>query len=309
MNAELDIILNIWKNDSVTTLPLLMGTLEQKWTYSHYIHGNVALKAGELSGQPKDKALQVATAVEVVWAAILLLDDIVDNDEVRYHIQSAWKQAGYGPATMEMLDGILSGIQIIEDHEVRAHLIEATNNTINAMRIIVGKPIDSPLSDLEPAFRELGALSAFSTSWPWRHPVLEEIAFYEACAGQLVNDCNDCFGPKAKRRNYPDLRNRQASLLFGILNTTNNDDLSGRVLAAENKAERAAIAQEIHSLLQIDSSKLFGVFDRWMDQAAELSASVKEIGIPVSVWLLERLNENRKMWRSKLIKLIERNVR
>lgn len=308
MNAESAVILNIRENDSVATLPLLMETLEQKWTYSHYIHGNVALKAGELSGQPKDIVLQVATAVEVVWAAILLLDDIVDNDEVRYHIPSAWKQVGYGLATMEMLDGILSGIQIIEDHEVRAHLVEATNNTIKAMRIITGKPIDSPLSALEPAFRELGALSAFSTSWPWRHPVLEEIAFYETCAGQLVNDCNDCFGPKAKRRNYPDLRNRQASLLFGILNTTNNYDLSGRVLAAENKAERA-ISQEIHSVLQIDSSKLFGVFDRWMDQAAELSASVKELGIPVSVWLLDRVNENRKMWRSKLIKLIERNIR
>ena len=306
MKTEKTIISEIQNNYFVTKLPLIKDILNQKWTYSHYIHGNVAYKAGKLSEQPMERVLQVAIAVEVVWAAILILDDIVDSDEIRYHKASAWKQAGYGPATMEMFDGVLSGIQIVEDHKIREHLIKATKNTVSAMRIIAGADVDSTIDDLEPAYRELGALSAFSISWPWNNPLLEEIAFNETCAGQLINDCNDCFGPKAKRRNFPDLRNRQATLLFGILNLTNKNIIK-RVLDAKNQEDRVLIAKDIHVVLQNDSGKLFGAFNRWMDQAAHLGNSAKNISLPVRSWLLSRINENKNKWHAKLKTLIERD--
>lgn len=305
MNPESELADKVRHLKELSYLPHILKIIEQKWKYSHYSHGNVALQAGFLAGRSRRDTVQVASAVEVVWAGILILDDIMDGDEIRYRIASTWKEVGYGPAAEEMLEGLLQGILIIKDNQIRENLIKAKIKTITAMRLLSNSSLYSSLKIIEPLYWDLGALSAFSTSWPWRHKELRKISLLETCAGQLINDCNDCFGDKGKRRNYPDLRNRQSTLLLGILNEAYDiGDIITRIMNAEDKEQFENIAFKILLLVQKNPSTPLKVFDFWMDHAHELTNKIENIDI--KNWVVHRVRDNKKMWRTKLIKLIDK---
>jgi len=300
-------ILDFFKETTlVDSLTHIQATLNQKWRYSHYIHGNVAFEAGRVAGRVEEEIRIVATAVEIIWASILILDDIVDRDEIRYRIPSAWKQSGHGPSTIEMVEGLLSGIQIVKHAGLQKRILQAAYDTVNAMRKITQAPLTSNLDGLISWYKMLGALSAFSLSWPWDQPGFEEIAHLETCAGQLVNDCNDCFGKKAIRRKFPDLRNRQCTLLMGIANEFFQEkNIADSILQAKTEESIAMIAAEIKALLKKKPTAIMGPFDDWMKKASELAAGQVKINKKIGAWLTNRVFNNRIFWRSKLQRLIE----
>ena len=301
MSAELELPY-ILQTANPGRFPLICMLLRQKWTYSHYIHGKNAYAAGIVAGMPEEVCKQVASATEIVWAAILILDDIVDGDEMRYHAPSAWKTAGYPAATREMTRALLEGVRLVEDDSVRDSLLKACSDTVQAMQQISILSPSAAFNEIENHFRTLGALSSFAVSWPWADLQMWRIAEIETCAGQLVNDCNDCFGAKAVRRNYPDIRNRQVSLLLGIVhNYYGRHDFAERVEAA-TADQCAAIARDIFDEVRKKPEGVLAIFDGWMNEAAFIAQSL-EAGL-AQEWTKMRIANNGKCWRQKLQGLI-----
>jgi hypothetical protein len=283
-------------------LPLIKQTLQQKWLYSHYIHGKNAFEAGKVAGIGESVCRQVAAATEIVWAAILVLDDIMDGDEVRYHAPSAWKAEGYSAATGEMTLALLEGIRLVNEASLRDSLLNACASTVHAMRMIARLSPVGTLADTEAPFRQLGSLSAFAVAWPWRDSRMWRIAELETCAGQLVNDCNDCFGAKAVRRGYPDIRNRQVSLLLAIIHEHyKRRDLAERVAEAVPD-QCAAIAQDMHDVVRKSPEGILATFNGWMDEAMSLAMSLESKA--VQKWTTDRVENNRASWEIKLVGLL-----
>lgn len=298
-NELLQIII---KNKTLNKLPLLKKTILQKWQYSHYLHGKFAYDAGLIGGKTKTESLIVAAGVEIGWAAILIIDDIIDNDKVRYHSPSAWVVSGYPRSCYELTIGLLESALLIKTGD-KFELLRAYADTLNAMGDISLIEINTGIKDVEPFYKKLGSLSSYSVSWPWcEDKRLWDIAGYETCAGQLVNDCNDCFGKKAMRREYPDIRNHQVSLLTSILHDFYPQFEILSIVQETEIKHIEKISKKIHMILKDDPKPLIHVFKEWKQLAINLARKIGDDN--VKKWTLQRLNMNFISWEKKLIRLI-----
>ena len=293
---------HILKSPALKPLPQLGETIRQKWQYSHYLHGAVAFEAGMLAHRTEADCIAIATGLEVSWAAILTLDDMVDNDRVRFHGPAAWVQVGCPKASLEMACGLLAASMLVVEPS-RGAFITACRDTIDAMNGISGLPLSTGVEAAEPVFKQLGALSCFAVAWPWpRDAALWDVAGFETCAGQLVNDCNDCFGAKAKRRGHPDVRNRQVSLLSAILYDWYPGLGVAELIGKADEGSAARIAAAMHETVRQSSGPLLAVFDRW-HRAAAAHADAAE-GAAERAWAQQRLEHNFAEWRRKLLNLL-----
>ncbi|MFZ4440093.1 MAG: hypothetical protein ACOYOS_16830 [Syntrophales bacterium] len=298
-----ELLQQIMEQPALKVLPLLGETIRQKWEFSHYLHGAVALEAGLIGQRPEAECVAVAAGLEVGWAAILILDDMVDNDQVRYHGPSAWAQGGYPKASMEMACGLLVAGRLVESSDREAFL-RACSDTIDAMKGICSLPLDTGLLLAEAFFRNLGALSCFAVAWPWPGDVaLWQVAGYETCAGQLVNDCNDCFGAKALRRGYPDIRNHQVSLLTAILHDHYKHLAMVELVASADGTSSERVAARMLSVLQENPKPLLRVFNKWRSNATELAEGA--LCAEAGAWAKRRIEKNFAEWRKKLLRLLQ----
>jgi geranylgeranyl pyrophosphate synthase len=287
-----------------TKLPLVREVLTQKWAHSHYIHGSVAYDAGVLAGHSEQLSIAVATALEFVWAGILIYDDILDADEVRYHTASAWKKAGYAQAMSESFEAMFASPLLIDETAIGLRLHMDTHETIQAMRSINEIALSAPLWSMEATYQQLGALSVFACTWPAHTAQARASAQFETLAGQLINDCNDCFGKKAQRRGYSDLRNKQATLLLGVLNSVYHRDDFAVAIAHATEADLPKIATDIQACIAANPVYIYQVFDAWMDQAV---ADVEALQMPTEYrsWMSQRVKNNYTEWSKKLRYLVE----
>jgi geranylgeranyl pyrophosphate synthase len=298
-NDLLKLILN---HELVKENPLVEGTIVQKWKYSHYLHGKVALDAGCIAGCSSNDNVDIAVAIEVAWAGVLILDDMVDNDHVRFHGPSAWNIAGFPRASMEMLESVLRATSIIESKELKEQFVTACVDTISAMKMISQIDMSSGLNLTEKLYKKLGRMSAFVVSWPWNSNILRKIAELETCAGQLVNDCNDCFGKKAARRNYPDIRNKQVTLLTSILFDYYKDMRIQDLLLKPLNNDYSEISSKIFNVIRDNPDPLIKVFESWLNEAFRLA--LQEENLAAQSWTVLRLQQHKGLWENKLMGLL-----
>ena len=302
MNFSLASILN---TADLSHHPSIQAVLCQRWLYSHYIHGQVAWEHGLRCGKGEAQSFKVGTALELGWAAVLLLDDILDEDEMRFHAVAAWKTNGIGATAMEAGSMLVKSTALLNNWplllESFAHALEETEVASRELRKI---NYGAEMSVLEPLVSSLGAMSVFATSWAIPESGIGKIATYETCAGQLVNDCNDCFGAKARRRNYPDLRTHQPTLLSQLLIAADETGMWRELFENAVESELSQLALRIHKAIKKDSAPIFTYFDSCMARAKSVLSETTDIPEQEYIGARDRVCKNTRTWRAKIERLI-----
>jgi len=302
VNFSLTGILN---TADLSRYPSIQAVLGQRWLYSHYIHGQVAWEHGLRCGKDEAQSFQVGMALELGWAAVLLLDDILDEDEMRFHAVAAWKTNGIGATAMEAGSLLVKSTAILNDWpsilESFAHAVEETEVASRELRKI---DYGAKMSVLEPLVSSLGAMSVFATSWAIPESGIGKVATYETCAGQLVNDCNDCFGAKARRRNYPDLRTHQPTLLSQLLITADKTGKWYELFENAAKNDLPQLSLHIQKEIRKDSAPIFAYFDLCMARAKNALSEIKDIPEQEYIGARNRVSSNAKAWKAKIERLI-----
>lgn len=78
----------------------------------------------EAAGGDPQKAIDFAVGIELVHTASLVIDDIIDESEIRRGVDSAWMEFGYGPAIIAS-DGLLGEAFALFQSDPRATRIVA----------------------------------------------------------------------------------------------------------------------------------------------------------------------------------------
>ncbi|QZA87424.1 polyprenyl synthetase family protein [Salinarchaeum sp. IM2453] len=78
----------------------------------------------EAAGGDPEKAIDFAVGIELVHTASLVIDDIIDESEIRRGVDSAWIEFGYGPAIIAS-DGLLGEAFALFQSDPRATRIVA----------------------------------------------------------------------------------------------------------------------------------------------------------------------------------------
>ncbi len=286
--------------------PAVSQVLDQRWKYSHYIHGQVAFEHGIRCGQPQEMSLAVGAALEVAWAAILLLDDILDEDDVRFHAPAAWVQYGIGPVAMEAAAAMTKAVSSLGKHATVALGFARSLEETEAVSVRLRKvTYEASLVELEPLIHSLGAMSVFATSWALPETGIGDVAKYETCAGQLVNDCNDCFGDKAKRRNYPDVRTSQPTLLSQLALSNNAYGLTCKDFYDAPMRGLAEFSEKLKKVLQHDSTCIIRYFDKCINDAIGAANQAHDAPEEEIAGALKRVKRNAFAWKNKILRLIE----
>jgi len=113
--------------------------------------GFLTLMTAEALGGDSKKALPAAVAIELVQAATLAIDDIIDGDEVRRGRLASWVRYGLSRSVMASLLLIPLAQKLVEDLGFKAlyHVIRAWEATVR------GEVLDSFLNDFVPPERYL----------------------------------------------------------------------------------------------------------------------------------------------------------
>lgn len=280
-------------------------TLEQRWKYSHYVHGRVAYEHGLRCGKDESVCRAIGVAMEVGWAAVLMLDDILDGDDVRFHTPAAWKVYGVAETAMEASSAIALAVASLSHYpEIASAFARSIEETEVISRRLRRLTYDVTLDVLEPMIYSLGAMSVFATTWALPVSDIGEAAMLETCAGQLVNDCNDCFGLKAQRRNYPDIRTHQPTLLSQILI---NDDASGVFYDAFMNCKEehlTELSERVKNRLRRDASCVYRYFDSCITRALEITQKSTDMPIKEQRGMIERIESNAVAWKAKIERMI-----
>ena len=106
--------------------------------------GFLTLLTAEALGGSVERALPAAVAIELVQAATLAIDDIIDGDEYRRGRLAAWMRYGLGRSVMASLLLIPLAQKLVESLGFKAlyHVIRAWESTVR------GEVLDSFLTDL-----------------------------------------------------------------------------------------------------------------------------------------------------------------
>lgn len=301
-DLSLQTILNFFELEEC---PAIKDVLIQRWKYSHYIHGRVAWEHGLRCGSAEEQIFMVSVSLELAWAAVLILDDILDEDDMRFHAPSAWKIFGKGVAAMEASSALVKSVSNLAPWpDLQSAFATSLEETTGVSRRLRRIGFGISVAEIEPLVMKLGAMSAFATSWACPGCGLEILAEFETCAGQLVNDCNDCFGKKAQRRNFPDLRTQQPTLLSQLVcERDSSRDWAGRFQSVSLNT-CGSLSREIRALIQKDESIVISYFDTCFFRAHQELGSL--IGVPDAerAGVEARLKGNREIWKSKLFQII-----
>lgn len=283
----------------------LIDLLSLRWKKSHFIHGITAYDSGILARKPHAECVRVAAAIELSWIGILILDDIIDNDTVRYRHPTLMASKGIPYASSASVMAQLSATDIIH-HCYESRLNYSVKKTIESAWQICAFNLDLPLDSVIDTYKKLGELSVFCISWPFPDQFYGKIAYYETLAGQLINDCNDCFGPKSFTRDYPDIRNKQITLLLSILNSYNlGQRIVEQICQATRQSDYQSISQSIKRLAMNEArSKIMGQFDIWMDHAMKTVSEASYFNDYQRQALKQRVDSNNIRWRKKLNSMI-----
>jgi len=113
--------------------------------------GSLTLIVAEALGGGREQALPAAVAIELVQAATLALDDIIDGDEVRRGRLAAWLKYGLSRSVMASLLLIPLAQKLVENLGFKAlyHVIRAWEATVR------GEVLDSFFNERVPPDRYL----------------------------------------------------------------------------------------------------------------------------------------------------------
>lgn len=166
------------------------------------LRARMAFAVGDALGADLSRVLHSAAAVEMVHAATLLHDDVIDGGSLRRGAPTFWKQHGIQGAILvgDML--LFKAIELIRkvgDHGLTGELIDLTGEVcmaeVEQELVLRGSESHSWGDCVSLARRKTGSLFAFSAMAPTTEPqlaeALKQAGYLVGTAYQLCDDILD----------------------------------------------------------------------------------------------------------------------
>lgn len=186
-------------------------------------HGVDCYKLGQFTELSKDKLIDSASATELAWTIILMYDDILDNDRVRYGEPTAW--VTYGKVRTEK--AIHYGLQLARaTHPFKSAFDDMYAECLSAMENVKYLPLNAGSRMVEKAYHGY-TFGCYDYLLPFddvTKKTLSFIGYKKMLMAQLINDYKDTCGSRRQSRNYPELRENQANYVTSLYVDTLGDD-------------------------------------------------------------------------------------
>jgi geranylgeranyl pyrophosphate synthase len=188
-----------------TVLARLAGDLPRVLGAGKLLRARLALRLAVAGQGPATPAVPAAAAVELIHAASLLHDDVIDGGLLRRNCPAFWQERGIPGAILAgdlLLMRALGLLAALPDPRLLRELIQFTGEICNAESeqelVSRGGPADWPAC-LDIDRRKTGALFAFAAGAaggeePRRRAALQEAGYAIGTAYQLADDLLDATG-------------------------------------------------------------------------------------------------------------------
>ena len=188
-----------------TSLAPLLDDLTPAFIGGKMLRARLTMAAGAACQTDRDTLLHAAAAVEMVHAASLLHDDVVDDALLRRGVPSLWRKKGVSGAillgdllvcqSIQLLDGV-------DDGRLRMMLVRLAGEMCDAeveQELVTGGSVKDFATSVSIARRKTGSLFAFAataadSSDEVRAAALLEAGYRLGTAYQLADDVLDACG-------------------------------------------------------------------------------------------------------------------
>jgi geranylgeranyl pyrophosphate synthase len=191
-----------------TSLSGLIDELEPVLTGGQMLRGELVLAASPAGGVDSSTAVACAAAVEMIHAASLIHDDVIDGGELRRGVSSFWMQKGTAGAILVGDLLVCRSISLLSDLPAADVLVPALAQFAGEMceaeveqELVLRGTAPSWDQCVSTARRKTGSLFAFagyaSGSAQDTRLALKEAGYQLGTAYQLSDDFYDVYGDRA----------------------------------------------------------------------------------------------------------------
>jgi octaprenyl-diphosphate synthase len=193
---------------SSTVLRHLLPSCKSLMSNGKMLRSRLCLRVGPAAGVPHETLIYASAAVEMIHAASLLHDDVIDGGLIRRGLPTFWVERGVPGAILVgdlMLFKALDIVGQVEGGRLVHQLVKMTGEVCDAESeqelLIRGKPADWDTC-VRIARRKTGALFAFAAfcaagNEPRRETAMTEAGYAVGTAYQLADDVLDVKGTEA----------------------------------------------------------------------------------------------------------------
>lgn len=191
-----------------TVLPRMVGDCRRLVGTGKMLRARLILRLASAQDLPAPISIAAAAAVELIHAASLLHDDVIDGGVLRRNLPAFWKERGATGAILVgdlMLFKALDLLVRTEAPRLLADLVRYTGEICNAeaeQELLSGSGPATPDRCMDMNRRKTGALFAFAAGVgggddPVRDAALQRAGYALGTAYQLADDFLDVAGDKA----------------------------------------------------------------------------------------------------------------
>lgn len=188
-----------------TALSRLVGDQQQWLGSGKMLRSRLCLRLGEAVGTPLNTLLHACAAVEMIHAASLLHDDVIDGGFIRRNLPTFWVERGVSGAILVgdlMLFKALDLLGHVEDGRLVRALVRMTGEVCDAeteQELVLRGKTPVWTNCVAIARRKTGALFAFAACAAAGDnvdlvPVMQESGYAVGTAYQLADDILDVSG-------------------------------------------------------------------------------------------------------------------
>lgn len=211
------------------------------------LRSRLIFRVGSAAGVPHATLLHAAAAVEMIHAASLLHDDVIDGGHLRRGVPTFWVQRGIPGAILVgdlMLFKALDIVSEVEESRLTRQLIKMTGEVCDAeseQELLLRNTQATWENCIRIARRKTGALFAFAAYACGGHDLdlsetLSEAGYIIGTAYQLADDILDAKGsPESSGKSHgsDEARNKTTAV------TANNDNQHDPINYVENLCRQA----------------------------------------------------------------------
>lgn len=227
-------------------------------------HGIDCYELGQFTKLSKQEVINIAVATELAWTVILLFDDILDNDTVRYGQPTAWVQYGKELTEQSIHFGYQQAAKL---HPYKRDFNNLYQLCIDAMNDIKQLPIDAGSQVIEHAYHGY-AFGCYDYLLPFdkqTKELLQLIGYEKMLIAQLINDYKDTCGSRRAQREYPELREKQANYVTSLYVDSVDKDERRSFMGLLHKADSSVQYEQIAQLLQKNNAAVLAKSEQLRD--------------------------------------------
>ncbi len=263
--------------DNVLGGPILYTLRAKIANNSLASHGIDCYHLSKFVAMTEEQRLNMAAAIELAWTCILMYDDIIDNDTVRYNQTTAWEKYGKKKTEMSIAFGLAAGRTI---HLYPEQYTKTYKECVAAQARVQQLPLNAPVKAVEDAyygykFGSFGYLLPFDAQ---TKSGLGQIGYRKMLLAQLLNDYKDTCGSRRISRNYPEIREKQTNYILSLYQETLKGKEAAEFLALLNTANSNQTYEKIAQQL---ITKKDVVEDKFKELIHAMQKSLETISDPM----------------------------